>query len=146
MFPIVKSLLIVSTASAAIAGIFYLLGYSFLNSFAVVFVSQFILAAITNTVRDSWVAIREKHLENERIKAFAMQGAEVTCSFCNTRVFAPIRLDEDNDFKCPSCDNVNSIYVNITVARSTAPLDADPLTTLSIIDDEEEVKEQLRNG
>ena len=146
MFSIIRSLLIVAAISVSVGGAFYLLGYPFINVFAVTFVAQLILGALTNTIRDAYISLRSKYLDTEAIAAFSKQGAELTCSFCNARVFAPIRLDEDNEFKCPSCENVNSIYVNITVARSTTPLDTDPVTTLSLVDDEEEAKETIRNG
>ncbi len=146
MYNIIRSLLIVAVVSSTVAGIFYLLDYSFINVFLITSVSQLILGFAVSTIRDAYININQKRLETEQIKHFARQGAELQCAFCNTRVFAPIRLDEDNEFKCPSCENLNSVYVNITVARSTHPLDANPLTTFSIVDEEEEIIKHIRSN
>jgi hypothetical protein len=57
--------------------------------------------------------------ETERARLYESQGVSSQCAYCNAINFIPIRLDEDNEYKCTECDNTNSVYVQITTARQT---------------------------
>lgn len=45
----------------------------------------------------------------------------LNCSYCSTANTVPISLARDNSFKCGSCNNPNSVFINYTVARITQP-------------------------
>tara|TARA_B110000495_G_scaffold73649_1_gene63039 strand:+ start:13308 stop:13514 length:207 start_codon:yes stop_codon:yes gene_type:complete len=43
----------------------------------------------------------------------------------------PITPNENNDFECISCGEMNGVYVNITIAQKTVPIDAEPYEVTS---------------
>ena len=49
-------------------------------------------------------------------------------SYSNANFILPedITSDGDNDFECIHCGETNGVYVNITVAQKTVPVDAQP--------------------
>ena len=57
MYNIIRSLLIVAVVSSTVAGIFYLLDYSFINVFLITSVSQLILGFAVSTIRDAYINI-----------------------------------------------------------------------------------------
>jgi hypothetical protein len=75
------------------------------------------------TVLDVWVALRNKKLENERLKEFSLQGMEVTCP-CSLKKteFIPITLNTNNSYKCNHCNKNISVYITAETALITEPL------------------------
>lgn len=73
----------------------------------------------------AFVALKNKKLENERIKELTFQGLEVTCP-CHKRVtdFVPIRLNTANYYKCRECSKSISVYINAETAVVTEPQDS----------------------
>lgn len=65
-------------------------------------------------------------LENERLREFSKQGIETKCP-CNREIdiFLPIRLDQDNVFKCVECHKNFNATVNVKTFLSTNPIDLD---------------------
>lgn len=57
--------------------------------------------------------------ETKRISMYETQGVESQCAYCNAINYIPIRLNDDNNYECTECKNVNSVYVQITTARTT---------------------------
>jgi len=105
---------------------------------------QFIIGYIINTTTQTYIAIRNKSLENERLKEFSKQSTELSCAFCAKSTIVPIRLDDDNEYVCPHCGKKNSIYMNITVARSTTPMNVSPLSKSMVEDDKQSVIEEIQ--
>jgi hypothetical protein len=72
---------------------------------------------------DAWVALKNKKLENERIKEFSLQGMEVACP-CSLKKteFVPIVLNTNNNYKCNHCQKNISVYVTAETALVTEPL------------------------
>lgn len=132
--------------SSAGGGIAYTFEYSFMYTFAILFIIQIIIGSAVNTVVTSYATLKNKSLENDRLKLYSMQSAELKCAFCNEVSVVPIRLDTDNEYKCPHCDEINSVYLNLTVARSTTPMNVNPLTTSIINDEEMEALEKIQNN
>lgn len=146
MLPIVKSLLLICLISGAGATVAYTLGYNPTYTFSILTIAQLILGYAINTIVSSYTTIKNKALENERLKLYSMQSAELKCAFCGEVSVVPIRLDIDNEYVCPSCGKRNSVYLNLTVARSTTPMNVNPLTTSMINDDEMAVIESIQNN
>ena len=122
------------------------MGYDFLKTTVGLILIQLTLGYVVNTVMDYYTAVKNKSLENERLKLYSIQSAELKCAFCGEISVVPIRLDTENEYVCPSCGKRNSVYLNITVARSTTPMNVNPLTTSMINDEEEEILEQIQGN
>ena len=135
---IIMSLVKTLAVSAAIAGIFYFLDYNFFAVFGLTTVLQFILFAIINTVKDNRLQINIEKEITIREQEYTKQGIDVTCAYCNKTDFVPVRLDETNQFECTHCNQVNSIYINITTAQVTDILSVDPLSVNTFIRDKVE--------
>jgi hypothetical protein len=84
---------------------------------------QFVFNYIYLSVFDAIIALKNKNLENERIKEFSMQGLVVECP-CSRKIrdFVPIRLNTANKYKCKECMKLISIYVTPSTALSTEPI------------------------
>jgi DNA-directed RNA polymerase subunit RPC12/RpoP len=94
------------------------------------------------TILDSYITIKNKRLENERIKEFSYQGLEVTCPCSKKQLdFIPVRLNTQNSYRCSGCDKSVSVFINAETAMQTEPiLSVD--TTLAI----EPILKNLQNG
>lgn len=97
---------------------------------------QFVFNYIYETIFNAIIALKNKKLENERIKEFTMQGIEVECP-CSRKIkdFVPIRLNTSNKYKCKECQKLISVYITPSTALTTEPiLDTDTVNP-SIISD-----------
>jgi len=75
------------------------------------------------TILNAFVELRNKKLENERIKEFSLQGLEVTCPCALKKIeFVPIILNTDNKYTCNFCQKNVSVYVVPETALVTEPL------------------------
>ena len=146
MLRLLKSLFLVGVVSSIGGLISQYYGYDFWYAFALITVVQIVISYCFNTTVSAYAALKNKALENERLKLYSMQSAELKCAFCGEVSVVPIRLDIDNEYHCPSCNERNSVYLNLTVARSTTPMSVNPLTTSIINDDEDAVLEQIKNN
>lgn len=135
MYRIVRSLLLVVVVSSICGVLAKLYGYDFVEIFTLTLVLQVILSYCVNTIVTSYLTIRNKKLENDRLSLFAQQSADLKCAFCEDVSVVPIRLDRDNEYICPNCGSRNSVYLNITVARATTPLNVKNFTTTNINDE-----------
>jgi hypothetical protein len=75
-------------------------------------VIQFIFFYVFTTSLNAFIALKNKKLENDRIKEFSLQGLEVTCP-CPLRKteFVPITLNTNNTYKCNQCSKNVSVYI-----------------------------------
>ena len=97
---------------------------------------QFVFNYIYETIFNAAVALKNKKLENERIREFTMQGIEVECP-CSRKIkdFVPIILNTSNKYKCKECQKLISVYITPSTALTTEPiLDTDTVNP-SIISD-----------
>lgn len=75
------------------------------------------------TSLNAYMAIKDKQIENERIKEFSLQGLEVTCPCSLKKVeFVPITLNTNNAYKCNTCQKNVSVYVVPETALMTEPV------------------------
>jgi hypothetical protein len=66
------------------------------------------------------VELKNKKLENERIKEFSLQGLEVTCPCLLKKTeFVPIVLNTNNNYKCDYCQKNVSVYIAAETALVT---------------------------
>ena len=102
----------------------------FLTNFNIVFWTSVIFVTVLQVVvwniftyhNNTKIVAEARQLDEKFIEEMAKQQAELPCSYCNTINTADIRLDEDNDFKCSSCNKTNAVYVEIETAQKTEPV------------------------
>ena len=144
MLNILKSLSITVIIAAAIGAIFWTLGFDPIKAGVFALIGQFGFFYIFNTILQSKNILKNKELENERIKEFSKQGTIVPCAYCSVDNLIPIRFDTDNQFPCNSCNKQNAVYINITTAQVTSPLEANPLMVQAYIADKEQAIAKLK--
>jgi len=73
---------------------------------------------------EAWVALKNKELENERIKEYSYQGLDIECP-CSKKIqdFIPIRLNTDNYFNCRACGKKCNVIVSAETVLATVPID-----------------------
>lgn len=70
------------------------------------------------------VSTKNKRIELEKIKEFTKQGCELRCPcHLNKKMFIPIRLNEDNSFKCLDCSKNVSVKVDVKSFLETETID-----------------------
>jgi hypothetical protein len=143
---IIKSIVTTVIITGAISTIAYFLGYDVLQTSLIVFIGIICVSIISSQIRDAIIFTNNKKLENERIKEFSRQGLEVDCAICSAKNFIPIRLDSSNTFECLECNQQNAVYINITTAQTTTPMDVNPLSISSYVDNKEQVEDKIKNG
>lgn len=146
MLSILRSIFITVLISSVCGALAWTVGMDWLKVGIFALIGQFAFFYFFNTVLQTRVALKNKQLENERIKEFSKQGTIVPCAYCGTDNFIPVRLDTDNTFPCNHCGKDNSVYINITTAQTTNPLEANPLAVQAYIADREEAIAKIRNN
>jgi len=132
--------------ASAVAALAWFYDYNIQYAFILAMIVQIVIGYAVNTLSTTYINVKNKTLENERLKEFSKQSAELKCAFCSEVSIVPIRLDIDNEYVCPHCDQRNSVYVNITVARSTTPMNVSSLTTSMVEDDRQAIIEEIQNN
>lgn len=145
MGSIFKSLSITALVTLIVSTLLWSIGYPFYTVFIFTFIGQLMFFYMFNTVLQYIVMLKNKKLENNRIKEFTMQGVDLNCAHCSSTNLAPLRFDQDNIFSCLNCGKDNSVYINITVAQSSSPLEINSLTTQAIIKEKEAALDSLQD-
>tara|TARA_B100001123_G_C15331728_1_gene1031444 strand:- start:2509 stop:2967 length:459 start_codon:yes stop_codon:yes gene_type:complete len=143
VYQFLRGVFVTSVISGIFGALAYSTGYSFLNAFVFTFTIQIIIFNIVKYIRDGFVITKSKELEVQKIREFTKQSMELSCAHCNAKAIVPIRLDRENAFECPTCGKGNSLYINVTVARETTPLNLQAITTKMIIDEEQKAKDEI---
>lgn len=88
------------------------LGISIIMGFLLSIVVQFGLYYAFILCLEAVVQLKNKQLENERIKEFSLQGLEVTCP-CSLKKteYVPIVLNTNNSYKCNHCSKHIGVYI-----------------------------------
>ena len=119
MKDILKSVVIISAVSAA-AGLFF-------SEFGIKFLISFIFATVLQIL--IWNLFTHHHrakliAKNQEIDILALeqindQQVQLPCAACGVLAVVPIELNADNRFDCLSCDQKNSVYIEIETAAAT---------------------------
>lgn len=114
------------------------LGFNFYLGVIVGGAIQYIFTYAINSFIQTYASLKNKELENERIKQFSLQGMEVECP-CSKKVkdFVPIILNTQNKYKCKECQKLISVYIAPTTALVTEPLINTDITDPKIIENNE---------
>lgn len=134
MKQILQSLAITMVISLSISTcVWYLLNYNFYKWLVGVTVLQFVTFAVMNNLKEYYQKIVFERETTARIKEFTKQGVTVSCTYCGSNNFVPIRMDQDNDFTCDNCGKTNGVYVNITAAQKTQMIENSKLNVSTLI-------------
>ena len=102
---------------------FATLGGNFFVGVATGVLLQYGAFYLITTLLNVYVALKNKKLENERLKEFSYQGLEVTCPcFKQFKQIVPVRLNTSNYYKCVECNKAVSVIVDATTATVTEPI------------------------
>jgi len=137
---ILRSLIILCGVSATIGGIWYILGGSFAKPVFLSAILQVVCYVIWSSIQSDRVRITIEREHTKRVEEFAKQGLELECSYCSKLTIVPIRFDEDNQFECPHCNNLNSIYISVTTTQVTQPLPVARIMSNSYIQEAQQIR------
>ncbi len=113
----------ITIAISAIVGLGgHLLLANFWGTFIIAFGLQFIVFAIINGYLQRKDLIEGTKIINEQLEALSKFTIKLTCSYCKKRNLVPIRLDQENRFKCESCNQVNGVKMQFFSTQITTPL------------------------
>lgn len=120
LFKILRPLLVLCAVSSGMSFILCTDTQSFIKYFVGTSILQFV---VYNTYINI-ISLFRRRVENQRIAELSKQGVEITCPCAKgMKHFIPIRLDEDNSYRCLDCPN----YVRVDV-------DVKPYITSDVID------------
>ena len=100
----------------------YLMFNKFWGFFLIGLCSQFIAFAIINTFLQRKDYIEGAKIVNEQLEALAKFTIRISCAYCQIPNVTPIQLNQENRFKCESCNQVNSVKMQFFAAQVTTPL------------------------
>jgi hypothetical protein len=112
--------------SSLVSGVFGLAGLlivgKFWGFFLMALMLQFVIFAIVNTFLRRKDLIETTKLINEQLEAASKHLINLSCAYCQVTNTIPIVLNEENRFKCESCNQVNSVKMQFFAAQITTPL------------------------
>lgn len=112
---------------ATTVGINFFLGLA--TGIAIQYISYNIFISILNSV----VLLKNKKLENERLKEFSYQGLEMECPcFKKAKELVPIRFNTPNYYRCNECKKQLSVIITAESAVVTEPILNTDLPSLNI--------------
>ncbi len=116
------SLLFTSIVSIVVGVGGVLVTGNFWGYFALAFGVQFILFAIVNTFLQRKDAIEVNKILTDQLNALSKFTIKLNCAYCKTGNTFGITLNEENRFKCESCNQVNGVKMQFFATQITTPL------------------------
>lgn len=141
---IVKSLLItciISVAVAAICNQFY--GASFLGTLLLTTVIQLTASWFFRTYIQFSKDKVSTEYQSKLLTQIESEATEAPCAYCGSINLIPISPENINDFECTECGEHNSVYVNITIAQKSVPIDAQPYEVTNFNQNLQSAKDKL---
>ena len=130
----IKSTFIVLFISCLGALSFNLLGYSFLISFILFFVFQYIIFSFLGNIINNFFIQKTRQKELDVLEPLS---TILECAYCNHKnimIFLPDQ-NERLEFECSSCKKINSVNIQFVVARTTEPLQQQTILKTNIDDE-----------
>lgn len=118
----VLSLLFTTLVSVVVGIGGFLISGTFWGWFILTFGIQFVLFAIINTYLQRKDTIEGAKVLNEQLEALSKFSVQLTCAYCKQNNVTPITLNQENRFKCGSCNQINAIKMQFFAAQITTPL------------------------
>jgi hypothetical protein len=116
------SLLITGLVSLIVGIGGYIIVSNFWGWFVLAFGVQFIIFAIINTFLQRKDQIEVNKIYNEQLEALSKVSVQIACAYCQTANLVPITLNQENRFKCESCNQVSGIKMQFFATQITTPL------------------------
>jgi hypothetical protein len=116
------SLLFTGVVSGVVGLGGYLLGGNFWGWFTLAFGVQFVAFAVINTILQRKDTIEGAKIVNEQLEALSKFTVQLTCAYCKQPNAVPITLNQENRFKCGSCNQINAVKMQFIAAQITTPL------------------------
>jgi Ca2+/Na+ antiporter len=123
---ILRSLGITLGVSAAAALFLSEFNVSFIKTFIFVTIIQFIAWHAFTYYNRIKVITKNKEIEREIAEEISKQTATLPCAYCNELNVISVRLDEDNEFDCLSCNRSSAVYIDIETVAKTEPMQPPP--------------------
>lgn len=115
--------LIFTTVVSSVVGIGgYLISGTFWGWFILTFGVQFVIFAVINTYLQRKDTIEGAKVLNEQLEALSKFSIQLACAYCKQTNVTPITLNQENRFKCGSCNQVNAVKMQFFAAQITTPL------------------------
>lgn len=125
MFEIVKSLIIIGLISSTVSTCcFYFYNINFTGVFVLTSVIQLAMSWFLRTYLTSRETQLSLETKNKMLEQIEQEATQAPCAYCGEINLIPIIPDDNNDFNCIACGESNSVYVSITIAQQTVPVDA----------------------
>lgn len=102
-------------------GGFFILN-KFWGFFLISLVLQFVVFAIVNTFLRRKEFIETTKLINEQLEAVSKYVINLSCAYCQASNQTPIILNQENRFKCSSCNQINGVKMQFLSTQITTPL------------------------
>jgi len=132
--PFIQALILLSV-SALFGFLLKEVGFSFWVGFFSGLGLQFLTFGIYSNLLTVYVNLKNKKLENERIKEFSYQGVDVVCPcFKKIKSFVPVRLNTDNLYTCQECKKDVAVYIDVSTAITTQPIENTKEVLQSLVD------------
>lgn len=116
------SLLFTGVVSGVVGLGGYLVGGNFWGWFILSFGVQFIAFAVINTILQRKDTIEGAKVLNEQLEALSKFTIQLGCAYCKQPNSVPITLNQENRFKCGSCNQINAVKMQFFAAQVTTPL------------------------
>jgi len=100
----------------------YLITNRFWGYFIIAFGLQFIIFAIINTFLQRKDLVEGAKILNKQLEELSKFTVRLTCSYCQHVNTTPIVLNQENRFKCESCNQINGIKMQFFSTQLTIPL------------------------
>ena len=100
-----------------------LLFNNFLGTFFITLGGQFVLFFILNTFLQKKDDAEATKLATEQLNALSKYVVMLTCSYCSKSNPVPIILNQENRFKCESCQQTNGVKMQFHSTQITIPLE-----------------------
>lgn len=126
-----KSTFYVSALSglAGIGG--YIMGFSFIGTFLLFFVLQYILFYAISTVATSYFVEKIKQKELDKLENLS---TILNCAYCNKLNIMTFLPQDDSrlEFVCEHCNKKNVVTLQFFVARVTEPISTSSITGIPL--------------
>lgn len=100
----------------------YLIAGTFWGWFILTFGVQFVIFAVINTFLQRKDTIEGAKVVNDQLEALSKFTIQLSCAYCKQTNAVPIVLNQENRFKCGSCNQINAVKMQFFAAQVTTPL------------------------
>lgn len=144
---VLRSLIITLVVSVLFgAGFSVVFETTLLKPIVACFMIQILFFMLYNNIVSRMTDVAMEKELTAQVEQIANQSVDLSCAYCNTVNNTPIKVNIDNMFNCDECGELNAVYISLTTAQKTKPLDVDRLRVSTLIEEEMKVKKRFLDG